>query len=155
MCYDAYVYAVQVYRHSFRPLIYLFSKQIETVESVKLAMVALQLVAMKFFKERLRPAVNISDHSDGLRTGMQTINEDEAEAEEEGEEEEKTNTPHLSDWAHVAVHFMQGRILPKANPYFGQCWFYMQAIHFAHSKEMMELLISKTRYVLRILTNVR
>ena len=75
--------SVQVYRHSFRPLIYLFSKQIETVESVKMAMIGLQIVSVKYFGQRLRPGVNISDHSDGLRSGMQYINIDHLAPEEE------------------------------------------------------------------------
>jgi len=69
------------YRHSFRPLIYLFSKQIESIESVKYAMKALQIVSIHFFGKRLQPSVNISDHSDGLREGMQYINIDSEQEE--------------------------------------------------------------------------
>ena len=35
------------YRHSFRPLIYLFSKEIESISSVRMAMVALQMVCIE------------------------------------------------------------------------------------------------------------
>lgn len=68
--------AIKDYRHTFCPLVYMFSKQIESTESVKMAMHAAQIVAMHFYKKRLVPAVNISDHSDGLRSGMQFINID-------------------------------------------------------------------------------
>jgi hypothetical protein len=42
----------KVYRHSFRPLVYLFSKQIESVASVRFAMVALQIIAVQLFGQR-------------------------------------------------------------------------------------------------------
>ena len=51
----------KTYRHSFRPLVYLFSKNHESVSAGRLAMVALQLVALQFFDERLESAVNIPD----------------------------------------------------------------------------------------------
>ena len=59
----------KTYRHSFRPLVYLFSQNHESVSAGRLAMVALQLVAVNFFGQRLESAVNISDRSDGLRSG--------------------------------------------------------------------------------------
>ena len=42
-------------------LVYLFSKNHESVSAGRLAMVALQLVALQFFDERLESAVNIPD----------------------------------------------------------------------------------------------
>ena len=39
-------YKAKTYRHSFRPLVYLFSKNHESVSAGRLAMVALQLVAV-------------------------------------------------------------------------------------------------------------
>ena len=135
---------LQMYTHSFRPLIYMFAKNIETVESVKMAMFGLQVVATMYCGERLMPAVNISDHSDGLRSGMQYINVN----WESGEQlEEAEEMPHMSDWAHIAVHYAQGRLLPKSNPYYGACWHYLEAIHLAHSTEQMDLLICLLTYV--------
>ena len=49
---------VQCNRHSFRPLIYLFCKQIETTESVKIAMLCLQIASVQMFGVRLAPSVN-------------------------------------------------------------------------------------------------
>jgi hypothetical protein len=51
------------YRHSYRPLIYLLSKNVETKSAGRLAMVALQLAPVHFFGKRLQSAVNISDCS--------------------------------------------------------------------------------------------
>ena len=61
------------YTHSFRPLIYLLTKDIESVHSVAFAMVAIQKVAIKYIGERLVPSVNITDFSNGLRSGMQYV----------------------------------------------------------------------------------
>ena len=91
------------YRHSYRPLIYLFSKQVETKSAGRLAMVALQLVAVHFFGKRLQSAVNISDCSAGLMAGMQYLNIDHTKPEEE-----ECWTPHQSDWAHMYFHYGQG-----------------------------------------------
>ena len=40
---------------------------------------------------------------------------------------------------HVTV--FSGRLLPKTNPYFGEIFHYLKAIHFAHSTEMKNLLV--------------
>ena len=124
----------KAYRHSFRPLVYLFSKNHESVSAGRLAMVAMQLVAVNFFGKRLESAVNISDRSDGLRSGMQYINIDHL-----APDDEEVETPHCSDWAHIAVHFMKGRLIPKSNPYFGEIYYLLVAIHLAHSTEQMGL----------------
>ena len=62
---------------------------------------------MRFFGKRLESAVNISDHSDGLRSGMQYININHL-----APEEEEFETPHSSDWAHLAVHYKKGGLTP-------------------------------------------
>ena len=91
------------YRHSFRPLVYLFSKNHESVSAGRLAMVALQLVAMHFFGQRLESAVNISDRSDGLRSGMQYIN-----INHKAPEEEEVETPHC--------RWEEGAVIPSFTP---------------------------------------
>lgn len=105
----------------------------------------LQLVAMQFFGQRLQPACNVSDHSDGLRVGMSFINISNAEREEEDEELELT--PHFSDWAHIAVHHQQGRLLLKSNPYYGPTWPMLQGVHVTHTAEQRDLLMSVVREV--------
>ena len=95
--------ARKCYRHSYRPLIYLFSKNVETTSAGRMAMVALQLVAVHFFGKRLQSAVNISDCSAGLMAGMQYLNIDHTKPDEE-----ECSTPHLSDWAHLSFHYTEG-----------------------------------------------
>jgi len=91
------------YRHSYRPLIYLFSKNVETTSAGRMAMVALQLVAVHFFGKRLKSDVNISDCSAGLMAGMQYLNIDHTKPDEE-----EFSTPHLADWAHLSFHYTEG-----------------------------------------------
>ena len=88
-----------MYRQSFRPLAYSFSKAIESTEAVRMVMDGLQIVALKYFGLRLRPTVSISDHSEGLRTGMAHI----LTSRPLGEVPEETELPlpHLGDWAHT------------------------------------------------------
>ena len=69
----AYLTGLGAYR---RPLIYLFSREHESIPSVKLAMDCLQEVAVKYFGKRLEPGVSVTDQSNGLRVGMQFINSD-------------------------------------------------------------------------------
>ena len=156
---------VKSYRHSFRPLIYVFAKQHESVQSVRVGMVALQMVATRFTGmhasshmrthmctyvyililtlarpvclkgERLKSAVNISDCSNGLRSGMQYFN-----IKHGGDIETAEATPHCSDWAHIVTHLKMGRLLSKSNPYYGDVYYLLLAIHLAHSTEMKEML---------------
>ena len=53
----------------------------------------------------------------------------------------------MSDWAHIATHYKKGRLLPKSNPYFGETYFYLNAIHLAHSTEQMNLIMTMLLYV--------
>ena len=55
-------------------------------------------------------------------------------------DEEEVETPHCSDWAHIAVHFKKGKLISKSNPYFGEIYYLLVAIHLAHSTEQMKLL---------------
>jgi hypothetical protein len=70
---------------------------------------SLQDVAVSFFGTRLRPGVSVTDHSDGLRSGMQFINQIMRDDEEE-EEESPPWSPHYSDWAHII-----GMATPRAS----------------------------------------
>ena len=132
---------------------------------------------MHFFHKRLESAVNISDRSDGLRSGMQYINIDHL-----APDDEEVETPHCSDWAHLVFHLKKGvracahthththahthtrmrmhthahahaclrshshslspkgTLIPKSNPYFGEIYFMLLAIHLAHSTEQKGLL---------------
>jgi len=67
---------------------------------------------------------------------MQQINVDPEETEETPE-----YTPRLGDWAHMAVKYRDGRLLNKSNPWYGEFWHYLQALHLTHSTEQMQLLL--------------
>ena len=90
---------------------------------------------MHFFGSRLESAMNISDRSDGLRGGMQYININHL-----APDEEEVETPHGSDWAHIVFHLKKGKLIPKSNPYFGEIYYMLLAIHLAHSTEQKVLL---------------
>ena len=129
----------QVYRHSFRPLIYSFSKEVESTLAVKMAMDTIQNVAMKYFGAFVFPSVSVSDHCDGLREGMAYIMKPPGRVPEEGA---WSKLCHFSDWAHIAVKYRKGTMIRKSNPYYDEIWLQLKAVHFAHSAEMKELLES-------------
>ena len=129
--------------HSFRPLIYLLTKDHESTASIAFGMVALQMVAVKYTGDRLYPTVNISDFSNGLRTGMQYIGWDINNPSVPCE-----STPHMGDWAHLAVKFTGGKIMAKSNPYFGQVWCYIRAIHLTHSREQQLRMIDLLKFTM-------
>ena len=123
----------KLWRHSFRPLIYMFVRENESKSAVWMAMLCLQLVSEHFFGKPVRSAVNITDHSDGLRSGMQMLNVDPAV-------EHVETTPHLSDWSHISWHYTHGRILSKSHPHHGEVYVLLRALHLTHTVEMKNLL---------------
>jgi hypothetical protein len=142
LCYSVHMSCCvlpQVYRHSFRPLIYSFSKEVESTMAVKMAMDTIQNVAMKFFGAFIFPSVSVSDHCDGLREGMAYIMKPPGRVSEECV---TTKLCHFSDWAHIAVKYRKGTMIRKSNPYYDEIWLQLKAVHFAHSAEMKELLES-------------
>ena len=57
-------------------------------------------------------------------------------------------TPHMGDWAHLAVKYTKGKVLLKGNPYHGPLWFYIRAIHLTHSREQQLQMISLLTYLM-------
>ena len=136
---------VQIHRHTFRPIGYVASKEVETKEVVWFGVCGLQVAAEKYFGRRLEPACSISDHSDGLRGGMALINGPAGlglQGLAAQEAAEASRLPHFGDWAHIATHYRKGRMLSKQNPYYGEVWCMMKAVHFAGTLEMKEMLES-------------
>jgi hypothetical protein len=136
---------VQIHRHSFRPLGYVVSKEVETKEVVWFGVCGLQIAAEKYFGGRLQPACSISDHSDGLRAGMALIRGPAGLGLEGLAAEEAAHAnhlPHFADWAHIATYYRKGRLLSKQNPYYGEVWCMLKAVHFAGTLEMKEMLES-------------
>jgi hypothetical protein len=56
--------------HSYRPLVYMFSKQHETRENTRMLCDAVDYLARAHFGQGLNPGVVIMDHSDGFRRGV-------------------------------------------------------------------------------------
>jgi hypothetical protein len=103
----------------------------------------LQIVAMKYFSSRLKPACSISDHCDGLRGGMALITgQHQLQGLPAEEAVEASHLPHLADWAHIATYYRKGRMLSKTNPYYNEVWLMLKMVHFAHTLEMKEMLES-------------
>jgi hypothetical protein len=120
---------------------YVISKEIESKEVVGFGVHGLQVVALKYFGQRLSPSVSVSDHSDGLRAGMAMITGNAHLLQVSTKlAVEESSLPHFADWAHIATYYRKGRLLSKQNPYYDEVWHMMKAVHFAHTLEMKELL---------------
>ena len=63
-------------------------------------------------REEAQSGVNISDRSDGLRSGMQYLNIDHT-----APDEEECATPHCSDWAHIVTHLKKGVTWSSSNEF--------------------------------------
>ena len=50
-------------------------------------------------------------------------------------------TAHACDWAHLATAYRKGKTLVLSNPYYGQLWTILSAIHLTHSIEQRDLLL--------------
>ena len=116
----AYVLHAQDYVFSFRPLVYLFCKQIESVQSVHMLGDAVQVVAMMYHGARLLPSVFSTDNSDGLRRGMllsmgtQSRRPDVHKDRDAGMD---AAVVPLNDYAHMAWKYTQGKLLRPPAPH--------------------------------------
>ena len=115
------------YVHQFRPLVFLFSRNHESTESVKMAMDALILVGEKLFQKKLRHAGVVLDHADGLMAGMQ---------------QPRLSLQFATCWPHLARKFQKGELLGKSHPHYDEVFQMMLAVHLAHTAAMKELLES-------------
>ena len=59
--------------HSYRPLVYMFSKQQETTESIKLLCSSVDFLARTYFGAPLTPGVINMDYSSGFMQGTQEV----------------------------------------------------------------------------------
>ena len=117
----------KTFAHQFRPLVFLFSRNHESTESVKMAMDALMLVGQKFFQKKLRHAGVVLDHTDGLMAGMQ---------------QPRLSLKFATCWPHLARKFQKGELLAKSHPHYEEVFQMMLAVHLAHTAPMKELLES-------------
>ena len=108
----------KTYAHQFRPLVFLFSRNHESTESVKMAMDALLLVGEKFFQKKLRHAGVVLDHTDGLMAGMQ---------------QPRLSLKFATCWPHLARKFQKGELLAKSHPHYEEVFQMMLAVHLAHT----------------------
>lgn len=113
------------YVHRFHPLVCLFCLNHESTESIKMARDALDLIAVKFFGKKLREAVTVLDHSNGLMEGMR---------------QSRPSHKFLTCWPHLARKYKEGTMLAKSHPHFEDVYTMLRAVHLAHTLQMKELL---------------
>ena len=113
------------FTHTFIPLVYLFCLNHESVGACAMLANALTIVTSRCFGKKLRPGALMSDHSDGIRTGMRS----------------EFDAPHAQCWPHISRKFAEGKFCSKKHPLFEQTKLHLDAIHHAHSPGMRDVLM--------------
>lgn len=111
---------------TFVPLIYLFCKDHETTAACAMLSAALTLVTVRCFGKKLQPGALMSDHSDGIRSGMLS---------------EWPRVPHGQCWPHIRRKLGEGAFCSKKHPLYEVLPDHFTAIHLAQSPQMRELLL--------------
>ena len=146
--------------HSYRPLIYMFVKQEESRESVKLLCESLKFVALHFYGYVLKPGVIGMDHSSGFLGGCLDAFEDVGEYHTRilhvshpsasriasvSHHSASRITPRIEGIANCYPHLKrkaaQGEYLSVNDPFFKTFLMLIDAIHLTHSEGMMRLFI--------------
>lgn len=86
--------------HSFRPLVYLFTRNQESKSCVRYALNAMNSVALKFFGSTLHPGATCSDHGSGIMSGLKNVFPD---------------ADLMGCWPHIAWGLGYGKVLKPGN----------------------------------------
>lgn len=120
------VHSVTQLQRTFVPLVYLFSKNHESVGAITMVCRALDQVSMHCFSHKLEPGALMSDHSDGCRTGMLAV---------------WPSVPHGQCWPHIRRKLGEGAFCSKKHPHFDDIPRHLEAVHFSQSARMRDFII--------------
>lgn len=148
--------------HSYRPLVYMFCKQQESSESSKLICDALKFVSIQFFGHTLKPGVVGMDHSDGFMNGVESAFDDAgigcvsvflctvSDVQQTFDApyrvtyhsfrtriESRIATDIITCYPHLKRKAAQGEYLSKQHTFFETFLKIIDAVHLAHSYNMM------------------
>ena len=156
--------------HSYRPLVYMFVKQQETTESVKMLCEALDEVAFIRFGVFLKPGTVNMDHSNGFRQGVLDVWPETSTYEQHASctyhymsciyhayvmylyhvrivlyririmHISLDRTDIITCWPHLKRKIGQGEYLSTTHPFYENLCEIMDAIHMSQSEEMQDLL---------------
>jgi len=113
--------------HSFRPLVYLFTKNHETAECTVYLLEAFKLLAKQFYGFVPQPGAGCADHGQGLMTGFKFV---------------FPSVPMLGCWPHVAWHLSHGLLLPLDHPLYDEVSEQIHEMHTCHSLLMFKAMKS-------------
>ena len=154
--------------HSYRPLVYMFVKQQETTESVKMLCEALDLMAYTRYGVFLKPGTVNMDHSNGFRQGVLDVWPDTGTYSMEHiicisrrimrisgiscdliciasyririTTISRCITGIITCWPHLKRKIGQGEYLSTTHPFYEPLCEIMDAIHRSQSADMQDLL---------------
>lgn len=113
--------------HQYRPICYMFAKQIETAESIAVLYEACDLISLRYFGVKLRPAIGCADHGGGVRVAH---------------EAHYAGVPLAGCWPHVAWGLSHGQLLKKSHPLFDDVNTQFHLLHKAHTEGMWNVLLA-------------
>ena len=117
------------YRHTFFPLVYLMTKEGESAGAAIMLMMALQMLAVKYFDEELLPGAGILDHTSSFRTGYMKV---------------FPGTPLAQCWPHLARKLREGHdYISKKHEKAEDAKEHCRRIHMAHTAEQRNLLMDQ------------
>ena len=113
---------------TFVPLVYMLCKQHESLGACKMLLDALVYIAATYFGGVLVPGACMSDHCAAFRRAY---------------EEVFPNVMFGQCWPHIARKWKEGEYCSKTWAHFDEVTAHLQAIHFAHTWEMRDLLMNE------------
>ena len=112
--------------HSYRPCVYMFCKQQETRESVRMLCDATDFLARSRFGVGLKPGTVNMDHSCGFRQGVLDVWPD---------------AGILTCWPHLKRKVGQGEYLSTTHDFYETLTMILDAVHMSQSEDMQDLLL--------------
>lgn len=112
--------------HTFRPLLYVFTKQQESTDVVWLGLVCCNFIAMRYFQKSFSPSVGIADHGPGINGGWTKMWPD---------------RKLLGCYPHISWHMSHGKLLPKSHPLFDEASEAIRVMHTAETEGMWRVLL--------------
>ena len=112
--------------HTFRPLVYVWTKQQESTDVIWLGLVCLDLIAQRFYQKSFSPTVGVADHGPGIAGGWAKM---------------WPGRKMLGCYPHISWHMSHGKLLPKTHPLFDEASEAIADMHLAETTGMWRVLV--------------
>ena len=112
--------------HTFRPLVYVWTKQQESTDVIWLGLVCCNMIAQRFYQKSFSPSVGVADHGPGIAGGWAKM---------------WPGRKLLGCYPHISWHMSHGKLLPKSHPLFDEASEAIRVMHLAETEGMWRVLV--------------